>query len=90
MSKTLNKPEIVRCIAEKLNARQTEIATVVDALIEEIRRATANGQTVSLSGLGKFVQRHRPARMGRNPRTGEAVEIAASVSLAFKPSKAAR
>lgn len=89
MSKiTLNKSDLVRRIAEKLNARQTEIGAVIDAVIDEIRTETANGQIVNLAGLGKFEQRARSARMGRNPRTGEAVEIPASTVLAFKPGKA--
>ena len=52
-----------------------------------MRTNAANGHTIALPGLGRFVEKHRAARTGRNPATGEAIEIAASTTLGFKPAK---
>ena len=61
---------------------------IVDGVFAAIRDAAVKGEEVSLPGFGKFKVQDKPARTGRNPRTGESVSIAASKKLAFQPAKA--
>ena len=61
---------------------------VLDAVIEGISDALAKGDSVALAGFGTFDVRHRAARTGRNPQSGETMEIAASTSAGFKPASA--
>lgn len=60
---------------------------VIDALLSIIKAETDAGKTVTLSGFGKFAIKERAAREGRNPRTGEPVQIEAKRTLKFSPSK---
>jgi DNA-binding protein HU-beta len=62
----------------------------VDALMAAIVAAAAKGEEVSLAGFGKFKVKDSPAREGRNPATGEAMQIAASRKLTFTPAKAVK
>lgn len=66
------------------------LGKLVDAVFSTIADAAAKGDEVSLNGFGKFKVKHKPARDGRNPSTGEAIKIAASNKLAFAPAKALR
>ena len=61
---------------------------VIDATLGAIIEAVANGEEVSLPGFGKFKRKETPARPGRNPATGEAIQIAASSKVTFTPAKA--
>jgi DNA-binding protein HU-beta len=61
---------------------------LIDGVFAAIRDAAAGGEEIALAGFGKFKVQDKPARTGRNPRTGEAVEIAASKKLVFQPAKA--
>lgn len=87
MSKRVSKSDLVRRAADVSGTTAYTAARVIDAVLAEIIRATGEGASVQLQGFGTFSARHRAARMGRNPRTGEPVEIAASSSLGFKASK---
>lgn len=60
---------------------------IVDTILDAIREEVAAGRTVALRGFGTFSLRKRAGRIGRNPRTGEAIEIAASEGMVFKPGK---
>ena len=64
---------------------QTQARATLDACLEAIQGHLRAGNTVRLQGFGSFNVKDRAARTGRNPRTGEAVEIAASRKVAFKP-----
>lgn len=86
----INKAELVSAVSAAVGLPQTKVDRVVDALVAEIERATGAGASVSISKFGVFDLRHSGARMGRNPRTGEAVEILASAKLRFRPAKRAR
>lgn len=88
MSKRLSKTDLAHRAADVAGISTAKAAAVIDAALAEITRATREGATVQLQGFGTFSARHRVARMGRNPRTGEPVEIAASTTLGFKASKA--
>lgn len=84
----MNKSELLEAIADKADVPKAQAARVVDAMAEAVGDALASGDTVSLVGFGTFMVRERPARSGRNPRTGATIEIAASRAPAFKPGKA--
>lgn len=90
MSKPVSKSELAARVAEAVDCRTVTATRVIDAALAEITRATGEGARVQLQGFGTFSTRHRAARMGRNPRTGAPVEIAASTALGFKPSKSAK
>ena len=60
---------------------------MIEAFITEVSGALAKGEKVDLRGFGNFVSREKKARQGRNPKTGETIEIAARRAVAFKPSK---
>ena len=82
------KKELIDSIAERTGVNKSGVELVLNATLAEIERALLAGQPVTLHGFGTFELKKRDARTGRNPRTGEPVEIAASTSVAFKPAKA--
>ena len=88
MSEILNKKALVEVVAEKLEMTKKDATVAVDTVFEEITKTLADGGKVDLSGFGKFEVAERPARMGINPATKEKIEIPASKSVKFKPSKA--
>lgn len=69
---------------------QNKIIAVLEGLASVVRTNAASGVETALPGIGKIDVKARPARMGRNPRTGEAVAIPAAKRAVFKPSKALR
>jgi DNA-binding protein HU-beta len=81
----VNKSEIVGVVSERLGHTKSHVSDIVDAFIEETKRAVAKGERVALSGFGIFDVQHRKARLGRNPQTGETVKIKASKAPKFKP-----
>ena len=83
----MNKTELVKVVAEQAELTQKDAAKAVDALIETISETLAQGEKIQLIGFGTFEVRDRSARKGRNPQTGEEIEIAASKVPAFKPGK---
>lgn len=83
----VTKKDIAEIIASKQNITKKEAAERVDDLFETIKGALARGEKVSLSGFGTFEVRERVARMGRNPQTGEKIEIQATKVPVFKASK---
>lgn len=84
----MNKQELIAQIAEKAEISKSQAAAALDAALESIVGAVADGDKVQLIGFGSFEPKKREARTGRNPRTNEAVEIPASVVPVFKPGKA--
>ncbi|MDO5648368.1 HU family DNA-binding protein [Paracoccus sp. (in: a-proteobacteria)] len=85
--KTVSKSDIIRQIAQAHGQTQDNVRASVDALIDAILGHVQAGAKVNLTGLGAFSLQHRPERMGRNPSTGEPVQIAAKDVLKFKPSQ---
>ena len=83
----MNKTELVKVVAEQAELTQKDAAKAVDALIETISETLAQEEKIQLIGFGTFEVRDRSARKGRNPQTGEEIEIAASKVPAFKPGK---
>ena len=84
----MNKTELVEAIASSTELTKTDVDKVVTALVEVVTDALAKGDKVSLKGFGNFEVRTRSERTGRNPRTGETMEIPASKVPAFKASAA--
>ena len=86
----MKKSDIAAHVAEQDSLSKAEAERAVDALLEAIRGALASGEKVTLPGFGTFSTRSRAARQGRNPATGESIDIAASKTPSFKAGKALR
>lgn len=84
----MNKTELVAAVAQKLDITREDAGKAVAAVTEAIKDALSAGDKVQLVGFGTFEVRNREARTGKNPRTGEAIQIAASKVPAFKAGKA--
>jgi len=83
----MNKSELIQDVAENYAISKTTAAKAVDGIIESIKNALADGDTVTLIGFGTFSVRERAARKGRNPRTGEPLDIKAANVPIFKAGK---
>lgn len=84
----MNKAELVDAVAESADLSKASAARCVDSVLDLITDAMKKGDTVTLVGFGTFVSKLRPARTGRNPRTGEPIAIAEANVPSFKPGKA--
>jgi DNA-binding protein HU-beta len=84
----VNKAELIDAVAESADLPKAAATRAIDAVIDSITTALKAGDTVSLVGFGAFSIKARPARTGRNPQTGAAIDIAASNVPVFKPGKA--
>ncbi len=84
----VNKAELIETVAERAELPRAKAAEVVDAVFNAIEAALRSKQEVRLTSFGSFVAASRKAAKGRNPRTGEAIDIPASTSVRFKPGKA--
>ena len=83
----MNKSNLVRHVAGETGLTRSAAEAAVNAMLSGIAGSLARGEAVGLSGFGTFATRSRPARTGRNPRTGESVEISASTVPTFKAAK---
>src|SRR5476651_1120261 len=84
---TLTKAELADLLFEKVGLNKREAKDMVETFFEEIRTSLENGQSVKLSGFGNFQLRDKPQRPGRNPKTGEAIPIAARRVVTFHASQ---
>ncbi len=84
----MNKTDLVSKVAELSELTKKDATKAVDAIFDAITEALKNGDKVQLVGFGNFEVRERSARKGRNPQTGEEINISASKTPAFKPGKA--
>ena len=84
----MNKSDLIDTIADSAGLSKADAGRALDGFVDAITGALKAGQSVSLVGFGTFSVRDRAARTGRNPRTGETIEIAASKNPAFKAGKA--
>ena len=84
----MNKPELIASAAEKSGISKKDTERVLNAAIDSIVAALSAGERVQLSGFGIFEVKEREARVGRNPRTKETIEIPATRTPTFKASKA--
>ena len=86
----MNKTELITLAAQNAGMARKDAERVINAAIDAVTAALANGDKVQRSGFGSFEVKDREARMGRNPHTKEAVEIPATKVPVFKASKALR
>jgi len=86
----MNNAELAETLVANHAMSKADARKAVDDLMTAIVAATAKGEEVSLTGFGKFKIKDSPAREGRNPATGEAIQIAASRKLTFVPAKAVK
>jgi DNA-binding protein HU-beta len=86
--KQMNKSDLITHVSEATELSKKDVTKAVDAVFEAISEALQSGDKVQLVGFGNFEVRERSARKGRNPQTGEEIEIPASKIPAFKPGKA--
>ena len=84
----MNKTEFVDAVAESADVPKATAAKVIDSMISTVGDALKAGDQVTLVGFGTFLVRKREARQGRNPRTGDMIQIAASNVPSFKAGKA--
>jgi DNA-binding protein HU-beta len=83
----LNTTELADVVAEANDISKAKAKEIVTSVFASIIEAAKAGDEVAISGFGRFSVKARPAREGRNPRTGETLKIPASKSLGFKMSK---
>lgn len=83
----VTKTQLIDAVANTSGHTKKDLEGVVDAVLEQMGEALSKGEKVDLRGFGSFVMREKKARTGRNPKTGEAIEISARKAITFKPSK---
>ena len=84
----MNKAELIEAVAAEANLSKADAGRAVDAVVGAVASSLQKGQQVAVVGFGTFSVKHRAARQGRNPRTGEAISIPASNVPGFKAGKA--
>lgn len=85
----MTKSELIAVVAARTERNKTQAEKAVNAVIDAISNTLAGGEDVAITGFGTFTAKSRPAREGRNPRTGATLQIAAAkTSVSFKPGKA--
>ena len=80
----MKKSELVELVASKAGLTKADANRAIDAFLETVKEALVNGNKVPLAGFGTFATSERSARDGRNPLTGEKIQIAASKNVGFK------
>ena len=83
----MKKAEIVERVAGEAGITKQAAQTAVGAVFDAIAEALARSEDVSVAGFGRFTRKDRPAREGRNPRTGERISIGPSAGVSFKAGK---
>src|SRR5579862_6132490 len=83
----MTKAELIETLANKLPINRSEAEKAINIILDDIIGALKQGQRVNISGFGTFSVSTRQARTGRNPKTGESIQISASRSAKFKPGK---
>lgn len=84
----MRKPDLTAAIAEHADLTKEKANEVLNALLDQITQAVAKKESVTLVGFGTFEARSRAPRKGKNPQTGEVIDIKASNTVAFKAGKA--
>jgi DNA-binding protein HU-beta len=83
----MTKQQLIEAVANASERPKKEVEAVLDSILTEIGKALCSGERVDLRGFGSFAVKEKKARQGRNPQTGESIEIAARNAVTFKPSK---
>jgi len=85
--KTMTKADIIESIYEKIGFSKKESAEIVELVFNTMKTTLERSEKIKISGFGNFVIRDKKPRIGRNPQTGEEIEISARKVLTFKPSQ---
>ncbi len=80
----MNKTQLIDAVAKEAGITKAESKKAVDAFVNVVSSALQSGDRIALVGFGSFSVAEKPARTGRNPRTGEAIEISAKKTVRFK------
>jgi DNA-binding protein HU-beta len=88
MAKAMTKSQVMKALAEKMCMKKKDVVAFIEALVDLAYRESKNGFTIP--GLGKLVLVQRKARVGRNPATGEVIQIPAKKVVKFRVAKAAK
>ena len=83
----MTKAEIIKAVNEKIGFSKRDSAEIVELVFDTMKETLEHGQKIKISGFGNFVVREKKPRIGRNPQTGEEIEISARRVLTFKPSQ---
>jgi nucleoid DNA-binding protein len=83
----MNKGDLIKSIADQSGISKTQATDALNAVIDGVSAALKGGDKVTLIGFGTFSVSERAARAGRNPSTGETIEISAKKQIKFKPGK---
>lgn len=86
----MTKAEIIESVYERVGFSKKESAEIVELVFDTIKESLEQGEKVKISGFGSFEVRDKKSRIGRNPQTGEEIEIAARRVLVFRPSQLLR
>lgn len=86
----MNKIELINAVAEKADLSKKDAEKAMETLLETISNTLSKEEKIQVIGFGTFEVRERPARTGRNPQTGEKIQIPASKVSTFKPGKELR
>ena len=84
----MNKTELTAALAEKTGSNKKDAEKAINAFVDVVTEALANGEKIQIVGFGSFEVKTREARTARNPRTGEEIKIEASMAPVFKAGKA--
>ena len=83
----MTKADLIESVYQKIGFSKKESADLIELIFGTMKDTLASGSKIKISGFGNFVVREKRARMGRNPQTGEAMEISARRVLTFRPSQ---
>lgn len=86
----MTKSETLQYLADKLGKTRKEVSEIMDTIVELAYMETKKNGEFTIPGLGKLQKKHRDARMGRNPATGESISIPAKTVVKFRVAKAAK
>ncbi|MEE2971557.1 MAG: HU family DNA-binding protein [Planctomycetota bacterium] len=84
----MNKRDLIECVAADIGSSRQEAEKAVRAVLESILDGLDRDGAVTIAGFGTFERKERAARAGRNPRTGESIQIPASSTVGFRPAAA--
>jgi len=83
----MTKAELVESVYEKVGFSKKDSAELVELIFDTIKESLGKNEKIKISGFGNFVVRHKKSRVGRNPQTGQAIQISARKVLTFRPSQ---
>jgi len=86
----MTKADLVNKVFEQVGGTKKEASDLVEKLFDMMKVTLVSGENIKVSGFGNFIVRTKRARVGRNPQTGESIEISARRVLTFKPSQVLR